>query len=215
MSLQTRSSILPVLVNRLCLPSLLIPPVNCPGWGPWPLARRHAVHPNGSGRDVVHYALLAIVDMVFHSTQTSLLECLLKRGVDPAAAWASVGHHVCHSSSCLVMEALQHSPHSICHGPRFTTKKQHSLHHSLDTGVSTFSTEEVGKLVPFVAGPPEVGAQGRPIRMSTRFHSSWVPERAHTLHRCTINSEDLFISPKGVVGYVSTPLGNPTSDTGS
>jgi len=110
MSLQTRSSILPVLVNRLCLPSLLILPVNRPDWGFRLLAHRHTMHPNKSCRDVVYYALLVLIDIVFHGIQTSLLECLFKRGVDQAAAWASVGHHARHSSSCPVMEALSEKP---------------------------------------------------------------------------------------------------------
>jgi len=174
MSLQTRSSILPVLVYRLCLPSLLIPPVNRPGGSSRLPSRCHAMRPNRSCRDVVHYALLSFVDTVFHGIQTSLLKCLLKRRMDPATAWAPVGHHVRHSSSRPVMEALQCSPHSISHSPGFTTKQQHSLHHSLvkhakDTGVSTFSSEKLGKLVPFVTGPPEVSVQGPQIRVSTSF----------------------------------------------
>jgi len=174
MSLQTRSSILPVLVYRLCLPSLLIPPVNLPGGSSRLPACRHAMRPNRRCRDVVHCALLSFVDIVFHGIQTSLLECLLKRRINPITAWAPVGHHVRHSSSCPVMEALQCSPHGISHSPRFTAKKQHSLHHSLvkhakDPGVSTFSSEKLGKLVPFVAGPPEVGIQDPQIRVSTRF----------------------------------------------
>jgi len=73
-----------------------------------------------------------------------------------------------------MMEALQCSPHSISHSPRFTTKQQHSLHHSLvkhakDPGMSSFPMEKLGKLVPFVAGPPEVSIQGPPIRVSTSF----------------------------------------------
>ena len=123
MSLQTSSSILPVLICRLCLPSLLIPPVNRPGGSPRLSARRHAMHPNRSCRNVVHYALLSFVDMVFHGIQTSLLECLLKWGIDPTTARASVGHHVCNSSGCPVMEALQDIPHSISHSPRFTAKQ--------------------------------------------------------------------------------------------
>jgi len=86
MSLQTRSSILPVLISRLGLPSLLLPPVDHPGRSPRLLACSHAVHPNRSCRNVVHYALLVLVDTVFHGIQTSSLECLLKSGVDPAAA---------------------------------------------------------------------------------------------------------------------------------
>jgi len=173
MSLQTRSSILPVLVYRLCLPSLLIPPVNRPGGSSRLPACCHAMCPNRS-RDVVHYALLSFVDILFHGVQTILLECFLKRRIDPATAWAPVDHHIQNSSSCTVMEALQCSPHSISHSPRFTTKQQNSLHHSLvkhakDPGVSTFSSEKLGKLVPFVVGPPEVGMQGPPIRVSMRF----------------------------------------------
>jgi len=123
MSLQTRSSILPVLVDRLCLPSLLIPPVNRPGGSSRLPACRHAMRPNRSCRDVVHYALLPFGDIALHGTHTSLLKRLLKRRVDPATAWASVGHHIRHSSSCLVMEAVQCSAHSINQSPRFTTKK--------------------------------------------------------------------------------------------
>jgi len=117
MSLQTRSSILPMLVHRRRLPSLLIPPINSPGRSPRLPPRPHAMHPNRSCRDVVHYALLPFGDTVLHGVHTSLLERLLKGGIDPAAAWASVGHHVCHSSNCPMMEALQHSPHSISAKP--------------------------------------------------------------------------------------------------
>jgi len=74
--------------------------------------------------------------------------------------------------------------------------------------------EKLGKLVPFVAGPPEVGIQGPPIRVSTSFLPPKVTERAHTLYRRTINSEDLLISLKDFVGYVSTPLGNPAPAAG-
>jgi len=95
-----------------------------PSWGSSRLpARRHAMRPNRSCRDVVHYVLLSFVDIVFHGIQTSLIECLLKRRVDPATAWAPVGHHICNSSSCPVMEALQCSPHSISHSPRLTAKQ--------------------------------------------------------------------------------------------
>jgi len=71
-------------------------------------------------------------------------------------------------------EALQNSPHGISHGPRFTTKKQHSLHqrlvkHAKDPGVSTFSVEKLGQRVPLAAGPPEVGMQGPPIRVIVSF----------------------------------------------
>jgi len=220
MSLQTRGSILPVLVNRLCLPSLLIPPSNHPGGSPRLPARRHAMHPNRSCRNVVHCALLSFVDIVFHGIQASLLECLFKWRIGPTTAWDSAGHHVRHSPSCPVMEVLQCIPHSISHSPGFTTKKQHSLCHSLvkhakDAGVSTFSGEKLGKLVPFVAGHPEVGMQGPPIRVSMRFRSSQVPERAHTLYRCAINSEDLLISLKDFVGYVSPSLGNPAPNASS
>jgi len=122
-SLQTRSSILPLLVNRLRLPALLTPPTDSPGKGPRLPPRRHAMSPNRSCRDVVHFALLPFGDMLLHGAQTCLLKRLLKGGVDPATAWASAGHHVCHSSSRPMMEALQHSPHSISHSPRFTAKK--------------------------------------------------------------------------------------------
>jgi len=47
-----------------------------------------------SCRDVVHYALLPFVDIVLHGVQTRLLKRLLKGGIDPATAWASVGHHI-------------------------------------------------------------------------------------------------------------------------
>jgi len=160
MSSQTRSSIPPVLVNRLCLPSLLIPPTDSLGRGPRLPPRRHAMHPNRSCGDVVHCALLPFGDTMLHGVKTSLLKRLLKGGIDPAAAWASAGHHVCHSSSCPMMEALQHSPHSIGHKPRFTTKKQHSLHHTAlqnmpkIRGLAPSLVRSLGKLVPFVAGPP-------------------------------------------------------------
>jgi len=81
-------------------------------------------------------------------------------------------------------------------------------------GVSTFSGEKLGKLAPFAAGPPEVGTQGPPVRVSTRFLSSQVPERAHTLCGCTINCKDLLISLMDFVGCVSAPLGNPAPDAG-
>jgi len=123
MSLQTRSSILPMFVNGLRLPSLLVPPANSPGRGPRLPPRRHAMHPNASCGDGIHYALLPFGDIVLHGVHTSLLKRLLKGGIDPATAWASVRHHVCHSSNCPMMEALQHSPHSISHSLRFTTKE--------------------------------------------------------------------------------------------
>jgi len=69
MSLQTRNSILPVLINRRCLHSVLIPPANCLGWGPLLLAHRHAMQPDGPCRSVVYYALLVLVDTVFNFVQ--------------------------------------------------------------------------------------------------------------------------------------------------
>ena len=122
-SLQTKSSILPMLVNRLRLPSLLIPPANSLGRAPRLPPRRHAMHPNGSCGDAIHCALLPFGDTALHGAHTSLLKRLLKGGTDPATAWASAGHHVRHSSDCPMMEALQHSPHDISQSPRFTTKK--------------------------------------------------------------------------------------------
>ena len=104
-SLQTRSSIRPMLVNRRRLPSLLIPPMDSPGRGPRLPPRRHAMHPNGSGRDVIHNTLLPFGDTVLHGACTSLLELLLTGGADPHAAGASAGHHVRQSSNCPVMEA--------------------------------------------------------------------------------------------------------------
>jgi len=102
MSLQTRSSILAFSSD----------PNSKQSWGsPRLPARGHAMRPNRSCRDVIHYALLPFVDIVFHGIQTCLLECLLKRRIDPTTAWASAGHHVRHSSSCHVLEALQYIPH--------------------------------------------------------------------------------------------------------
>jgi len=172
--LQTKSSILPLLVNRFRLPSLLIPPTNSLGRGPRLPPCRHAMQPNGSCRNTIHHTLLSFGDTMLNGAHTSLLKHPLKRGVDPATAWASAGHHVCHSSNCPMMEALQHSPHSISQSPRFTTTKQHSLHHRLakhakDPGASTFSMEKLGKLVPLAAGPPEVSMQGPPIRVIVSF----------------------------------------------
>jgi len=111
---------------------------------------------------------------MLHGVHTSLLKRLFKRGIDPNTTGASAGHHVCQSSNCSVMEAFQHIPHGISQSPRFTTKKQHSLHHRLakhakDPGVSTLSVEKLGELVPFVTGPPEVSMQGPPIRVSASF----------------------------------------------
>ena len=147
---QKLSSILPVLVCRLRLPSLLIPPTNCLGRSPRVPPRHHAMRPNGSCGDTIHCVLLLFVDTVLHGAQTSRLECLLKWGTDPTTACASVGHHVRHSSICPVMEALQHIPHVTSHSPRFTAKEHHSLHHSLakhakDLRVSTFSCEKLAK----------------------------------------------------------------------
>jgi len=65
-SLQTKSSILPKLVNRLRQPSLLIPPVDSLGGSTRLPARHHAMCPNRSCRDVIHYALLPFGDIMFH-----------------------------------------------------------------------------------------------------------------------------------------------------
>jgi len=112
------------------------------------------------------------------------------------------------------MQSTQHQSQSKIHSQKVTqSAPQPCVEHAKDTGVGTFSSEKLGKFAPFAAGPPEVGAQGRPIRISARFHSSQVPERAHTLCGCGINGEDLLLSPKDFVGCVSTPLGNLTSDT--
>jgi len=177
MSLHAMSSILPVLVCGLCLPSLLIPPTDSLGRGPRLPPRRHAMHPNRSCGDAVHCALLPFGDMMLHGMQTILLKRLLKGGKDPATAWASAGHHIRHSSSCPMMEALQCSLHGTSQSPRFTTKKWHSLHHSLvkhakDTGVSALPVEKLGQLVPFAAGPPEVSAQGPPNQSQCKFPAS-------------------------------------------
>jgi len=116
------------------------------------------------------------------------------------------------------MEALQNIHHSLSDVPGFTAMQQNSLDqalvkHAKDPSIGTFSGEELGKLVPLVAILPQVEAECPPVNISTRLRSAQVRERAHTLCRCAINSEDLLFSLKDVVSHFSASLGDPASVT--